>query len=213
MSVAATPTTATLPSSYGGMSSASPLSRVLSGLGADSVADTRSAASSSLGIPGFAGADASEADRSADRTGTAQTSTSGTAAEEGELGGADLGGAAGARREEDKEHHRSLPWLREDSAGVFDPEVPAVASVIDAPLDPDQDEANEAAPPPPLPRRLPPTAPAPVATPAPVAAPPLPAQPAPVKNDQAEPLVKMVWRLSENGDLEAVPAPEEPRSR
>lgn len=182
-SIASTPTSTTTTSHYGGMSQVSPLSARLSGLGADSVTSIGPRITSSVGIP-------ADDEDSSERTSASRTAARGTANER-MLGGAGLTGA-GARRQEDKEHRRTLPTLPEDSAGVFDPDAPAAPAVIDAPPDPDQEFIT------PMRRRTP------VAQ---AAAEVVPAT-APVTEDDAAQPVKLVWRLSESGKLEMVP--EEP---
>ncbi|HEY4024021.1 MAG TPA: WXG100 family type VII secretion target [Pseudonocardiaceae bacterium] len=108
------------------------------------------------------------------------------------MGGSPAG--RGGRREDDAEH-RSPEWLQ-DKGGLFDADE-ATPAVIDTPPDA-QDEEDFA----PRERRtsaVVPTTLQPSATPA-------ASTPVPEPEEQQDKPVKMAWRLSEEGELERVPA-------
>jgi hypothetical protein len=208
------PSAATLPAQ-------SPVDGTLPGLSSSSAgaggSGTGSSAGLTLGAPGFGGVRAAAEDRSASKRGTASAASEASDSTGSRMFGSPMGGGAG-KREEDKERH-TPDWLR-GNRGLFDPDGPVTPAVIDAPPDTEVDGR---------PRRRWPSAPASVAAPPDIAPPQAasaaqPAEPAEMpaeaeKKDEARPAesavpaVKVVWRMSESGELEAITEPESPQQQ
>ncbi|HWC84807.1 MAG TPA: hypothetical protein VG756_33015 [Pseudonocardiaceae bacterium] len=208
------PSAATLPAQ-------SPVEGALPGLSSSSAgaggSGTGSSAGLTLGAPGSGGVRADAEDGSASKRGTASAASGASDSTGSRMFGSPMGGGAG-KREEDKERH-TPDWLR-GNRGLFDPDGPVTPAVIDAPPDTEVDSR---------PRRRWPSAPASVAAPPDIAPPPAtsaaqPAEPAEMlaeaeKKDEAlpaesaVPAVKVVWRMSESGELQAITEPESPQKQ
>lgn len=136
-----------------------------------------------LGAPGFRSA-GRQSER-AGATAAARKSASGTAA--GMMMAGPMAAGSG-QRAGDKEHN-SPDWLRRDN-DLFDPVEPAVPAIIDKPLDGDAEGVG-----------------------APLVSAPAPARELTADDEGTEvQSVKMTWRLSETGELEAIPVSGESNS-